>query len=84
MEEYYILTFENTHQAIACEKAMQNQGLPVRIIPVPTELTAGCGLALRFDEEHFTPVLEVLDMIEYVSLYKVKKDGFIKELIKIQ
>lgn len=83
MEAYYLLTFGNTHQAISCEKALQSQGFPVRIIPVPTELTADCGLSLRFDEKNFTSVSKVLNTIEYTSLYKVKKIGFEKELIKI-
>jgi len=82
MEEYYILTFENTHQAISCEKALHNQGFPVRIIPVPTELTADCGLCLRFEEMIFTAVSKVLNTIAYVSLYKVKKNGFNKAFTK--
>jgi len=83
MEEYYLLTFENTHQAISCEKTLQNQGLSVRIIPIPTELTSGCGLSLRFEKEKFSSVSKILNTIVYTALYKVIKNGFNKELTHV-
>lgn len=84
MEEYYLLTFENTHKAISCEKVLQNQGFPVRIIPVPTELSAGCGLSVRFDGENYSLVSKALKTIAYTSLYRVKRTGFEKALTKIE
>jgi len=83
IEIYYLITFENTHQAISSEQALQNCGFPVRIIPVPTELTANCGLAIRFDENFFPSIYQVLNSINYASLYKVSKNGFKKDLTRI-
>ncbi len=40
-----ILSFENTESAMAMEDMCREKNLPGRIIPVPTEITAGCGLA---------------------------------------
>ena len=40
-----ILTFPTTTAAIAMEKACMNCGAPGRLIPVPREITAGCGMA---------------------------------------
>ncbi len=40
-----IITFHTTADAIAVEKACKEQALPGRMIPVPRELSAGCGLA---------------------------------------
>ncbi len=42
-----ILTFEKTTQAMACERFCQDNQLPGRLIPVPREITAGCGLAWK-------------------------------------
>ena len=42
-----IVTFASTTQAMAVEKFCLQQGLPGRIIPVPREITAGCGLAWK-------------------------------------
>lgn len=40
-----IVTFHTTADAIAVEKACKEQEIPGRMIPVPRELSAGCGLA---------------------------------------
>jgi len=40
-----IITFHTTSDAIAFEKACKEAGKAGRMIPVPRELSAGCGLA---------------------------------------
>lgn len=40
-----IVTFHTTADAIGFEKAARGEGLLGRMIPVPRELSAGCGLA---------------------------------------
>lgn len=40
-----IITFHTTADAIAFEKACKAKGKPGRMIPVPREISAGCGLA---------------------------------------
>ena len=42
-----VVTFKTTTQAMAAEKFCQQNGLPGRIIPVPREITAGCGLSWK-------------------------------------
>ena len=42
-----ILTFATTTQAMAVEKFCAQQNLPGRLIPVPREITAGCGLSWK-------------------------------------
>ena len=42
-----ILTFDTTTQAMAVEKFCAQQNLPGRLIPVPREITAGCGLSWK-------------------------------------
>ncbi len=46
-----IVTFPNTHAALAAEKAIEESSLQARIIPVPVEITAECGLALSMSPE---------------------------------
>ena len=50
---FLIITFSATKDAMAAEKYCQAQGLPGRLIPIPREITAGCGLAWKTlpDEE---------------------------------
>ena len=40
-----VITFDTTAAAIAMEKLCMERGLPGRLIPVPTSITAGCGMA---------------------------------------
>ena len=44
-----VVTFHTTTQAMAAEKFCKQNGLPGRIIPVPREITAGCGLSWKAD-----------------------------------
>ncbi len=44
---YYLMTFENTHAVLQAEEVLK-QHFDAAIMPVPRELTAGCGLAVRF------------------------------------
>lgn len=44
-KETWILTFAGTTQAMQMEQYARAHGLPGRMIPVPREITAGCGLS---------------------------------------
>ena len=46
-----IITFATTTQAMAMEKFCMEHNLPGRIIPVPREITAGCGLSWKAKPE---------------------------------
>lgn len=58
----YILTFANTHAAIFAEKALLQAGYPVGVMPLPSGIKAGCGIALR-----------VADHIASIALLKESK-----------
>ena len=47
----WILTFDETVDAMAWERYCETHGLPGRLIPVPREITAGCGLAWKAPPE---------------------------------
>ena len=40
-----VVTFASTSDAMAMEAAAREHGIPGRIIPVPSEISAGCGLS---------------------------------------
>ena len=42
-----IITFDKTVEAMAAEAFAREKGVPGRLIPVPTTITAGCGLAWK-------------------------------------
>lgn len=51
-EECIVFTFESTTQAMKVEKTAKKLNAPGRIIPVPTQISAGCGLAYSALIEH--------------------------------
>lgn len=42
-----LLTFAGTHDAIAAETSLRQAQIAVSIMPIPSAITVGCGLALR-------------------------------------
>ena len=56
-----VLSFASTARAMGWEKECAARGIPGRIIPLPGEITAGCGLGWRMlpeDWEAWTPRLD--------------------------
>ncbi|MDO4182286.1 MAG: DUF3343 domain-containing protein [Coriobacteriia bacterium] len=47
----YVITFESTHTAMAASKTLASGGIDFWTIPTPREISAGCGIALRFSAE---------------------------------
>ena len=43
--QYIVLSFASTARAMGWEKECAARGIPGRLIPLPSEITAGCGLA---------------------------------------
>lgn len=68
-----VVTFDATAAAMAAEKYCLERGVPGRLIPVPREITAGCGLAWKAEvgqEEAVTAALEAAG-IEYSGVHRV-------------
>ncbi len=40
-----VVSFHTTIEALAMESVCREHGIPGRLIPVPREITAGCGMA---------------------------------------
>ena len=56
----FIIAFDATTQAMATDKLCAKNGLPGRLIPVPREITAGCGFAWKAAPEDETILIEAL------------------------
>ena len=68
-----VVTFDATAAAMAEEKYCLERGVPGRLIPVPREITAGCGLAWKAEvgqEEAVTAALEAAG-IAYSGVHRV-------------
>jgi hypothetical protein len=54
---YKVITFHTTAAAMAMESFCEKRNIPGRLIPVPREISAGCGLAWRILPEEY-PIFE--------------------------
>ena len=72
-KETWILTFAGTTQAMQMEQYARSHSLPGRMIPVPREITAGCGLAWKAAPEEGSKIQAALDAagIAYETAYRV-------------
>lgn len=68
-----VVAFDSTAAALAFEAAAGNTELTGRLIPVPTSITAGCGLAWREAPAHRPAVEQLLTelSIQDATLYEL-------------
>ncbi len=59
--EKLVLTFQSTTAAMAMEKACMQKKTPGRLIPVPREISAGCGMAWCAPREAKEAVLQTAE-----------------------
>lgn len=70
-EKFLIISAESTHLIIQLEKNLLGKNIPCRVIPLPTEISANCGLAVRVE----------MDFMEEIK--KIVADEKIKAIISI-
>jgi len=56
----YVITFESTNDAIKAERLLLDGGLHVGVMPLPGQIKAGCGIALRLGGEELPGALKIL------------------------
>ena len=50
----FVLAFNSTHAAMAAQAAFKAAGASFALIPTPREISAGCGMSLKFKAEGAT------------------------------
>ena len=72
--EHILFSFENTSTAMAAlNKTEHLKG--ARLIPLPTEIGAGCGFCLRVDKSELENALDILDKSDYDKVYTLYHEG---------
>lgn len=69
----YILTFANTHAAIFAEKALLQAEYSVGVMPLPSSIKAGCGIALRVVDYIMSNALLKENNIVVSAVYHVQE-----------
>ena len=68
-QDFCVIAFVNTHAAISTQKALERAGFTTHVMPTPREVTAGCGLSLRFPPERYPEVRQVVEGLDFPSDY---------------
>lgn len=63
---FLVFGFASTHDALEAEAVLGDMGVEVTPIPAPTELSSGCGIALRFPPEQEERVSRYLEAVGIV------------------
>jgi hypothetical protein len=60
MTEFSVVLFHSSSHALRAEKVLQEAGISNKMIPTPRQLSADCGMSLRFDRAEEAQVARVL------------------------
>jgi hypothetical protein len=70
MNEYSVILFHTTSSVMQTEKVLKQEGIAVKLIPTPRDLSSDCGISIRFnrgDRDKVEKIMEV-NSIEYYSI----------------
>lgn len=75
MNEMYIVSFNSTHHAIRLDKLLGELGIRATTLPTPREITASCGISIRFLVDDIEKIKNTLieNNIEYKGIYKITR-----------
>ena len=75
MTERYIVSFNSTHHAIRTEKILTENNVKCTTLPTPREITASCGISIRFLYQDIEKVKEILtdSEVDYKGIFKIQK-----------
>lgn len=80
-EKFLILSAESTHLIIQLEKNLLGKNIPCRVIPLPTEISANCGLAVRVETEYTDEIKKIVEVEKIkVTISLVEKHGLKKNI----
>lgn len=60
MDNYYLITFENTHSAMNAETVLKQNSIKNIVMPTPTYITKSCGISLKFDKADLPMVTKLI------------------------
>lgn len=69
-----VVTFRSTAEAFAAEHFCREQDLPGRMIPLPSSISAGCGLAWKapLEKREMFPAVFIEAGIEFEAVYEIE------------
>lgn len=80
MDNYFIIVFNNTHNAIEGEKTLKKENIAVTIMPTPSQITQSCGISIKFEEKDLNIIENMAqeEKLHIKNIYNKKEGQFIK------
>ncbi len=75
MDKYYIVTFQNTLEAMKAERQTIKKKIKVVVIPTPTYITKSCGISLKIEEENIESIIKLIKSDEIKVKEIFLRDG---------
>ena len=74
-EAYGIAAYRSRQQVLMLESALRREGVNVKIVTTPREVSMGCGLSARFelsDAPHVARTVRRMNTGNLIGLYRVE------------
>lgn len=86
MNEFGILTFQSTHHAMRAEKVLESEGIKIKTIPTPRDISLSCGLSIRVSVEDIDTIKGLMknSILEYKGLYYLSTGDGQRRLEKLE
>lgn len=81
MKDYYLITFESTHGAIASQKYLEKT-MKIVIMPTLREISNSCGISIRVQPENYKEAAEKMEKFTVKDYHIYSIQG--KEIIKLK
>lgn len=85
----YVVSFNSTHHAIKSEKRLKEEGIELKMIPTPREITASCGLSIKFDKVDIDKIRQTMkylcenEDISINGIFRVIRNAEERKAIKL-
>ena len=75
-ENYYLIAFDSTHAAMAAEAFFKETRARVKLIPIPSVISAGCGFGIKIAKNEQPLIQHLLkdSIFERVNFYEIAKE----------
>jgi hypothetical protein len=73
-----VITFPSTFWALKFEKICKEIGKPIKIVPVPREISSSCGISALFNKDILQEIYEIIKKhcLEIEDIYLFNDKGW--------
>lgn len=77
-EEWLVMAFDSTQQALRAEMLLEYAEVDIDLFPTPKEITAGCALSIRFPRKSLPVVKNIIvsESVEIRGIYSRQGMGY--------